>query len=69
MLQIHPQYITDSTGKKLSVVLRLEEFQAIVESLELVEDIRLYDEVKEAKEEAIPIDEAFKMIEEKRKKG
>lgn len=64
MLRVHPQYITDKTGKKISVVLPLEEFKSIIEELE---DIRLYNEAKTSNEPSIPIDEAFKMIEAERK--
>lgn len=67
MRTIHPQYITDNTGKKLSVVLPIEEYNTILDELEELEDIRLYDEAKAADEPSFPIDEAFKMIEAKRK--
>ena len=69
MLAIHPQYITDTDGKKLSVVLGMKEFKSIMEELEELEDIRLYDEAKASNEPSIPIDEAFKMIEAKRQKN
>ncbi len=67
MLTVHPQYITDNKGKKISVVLPVKEFKNIMEELEELEDIRLYDEVKKSKGSSIPIDKAFKMIEAKRK--
>jgi len=67
-MTIHPQYITDSVGKKL-VVLSINEFNSIMEELEDVEDVRLYDEAKNDNEPSIPIDEAFKIIEAKRKNG
>jgi len=67
MLTIHPQYITDSAGKKISVVLPMKDFKAIMEELEELEDIKLYDEAKKSNEPSIPIDDAFKMIEAKRK--
>lgn len=67
MLAVHPQYITDNNGKKLSVILPIKEFKAIIEELEELEDIRLYDEAKASNEPSVPIDEAFKMIEAKRK--
>ena len=67
MVAVHPQYITDNNGKKLSVILPIEEFKAIIEELEELEDIRLYDEAKASNEPSVPIDEAFKIIEAKRK--
>ena len=67
MLTVHPQYITDNAGKKISVVLPMKEFKTIMDELDELEDIRLYDEAKASKEPSIPIDDAFKMIEAKRK--
>jgi hypothetical protein len=66
MLTIHPQYITDSKGKKISAVLPMKDFKAIMEELEELEDIKLFDEAKKSNEPSIPIDDAFKMIEAKR---
>ena len=65
---ITPQYITDNKGKKVSVVLPIKEYQKIMEELEELEDIRLYDQAKASKEPSMPIDKAFKLIEAKRKK-
>ncbi len=67
MLTVHPQYITDHAGKKISVVLPMKDFEAIMEELEELEDIKLYDEAKKSNEPSIPINDAFKMIEGKRK--
>ena len=67
MLIITPQYITDSTGKKISVVIPVQAFEQMLEELEELHDIRLYDEAKATNEPSIPIDEAFQMIEAKRK--
>jgi PHD/YefM family antitoxin component YafN of YafNO toxin-antitoxin module len=45
MTAIHPQYITDTAGQKL-VVLPLQEFDAMIEELEELEDIKMYDKAK-----------------------
>jgi PHD/YefM family antitoxin component YafN of YafNO toxin-antitoxin module len=68
MLTVNPQYITDNAGKKISVILGMKEFKSLMEELEELEDLRLYDAAKMSNEPSIPIEEAFKMIEEKRKK-
>jgi PHD/YefM family antitoxin component YafN of YafNO toxin-antitoxin module len=67
MLTLHPNYITDKTGKKISVVIPIKDFEAIMDELEELNDIKLYDESKKSNEPSIPIDDAFKMIEAKRK--
>lgn len=61
------QFLVDDTGKKVSIVLPIKEYQHILEQLEELEDIQLYDAGKKSQEPAIPIDEAFKAIEAQRK--
>ena len=46
MLTVEPRYITDSKGKKIYVVLPIEDFNAIMEELVELEDLKLYDEAK-----------------------
>jgi PHD/YefM family antitoxin component YafN of YafNO toxin-antitoxin module len=68
MIAVHPQYIKDANGKKSLVVLSAEEFDAIMEELEDIEDVRLYDEaIKNDTGERISMEDAFRMLEEKRK--
>ena len=68
MINIHPQYITDTNGNKSMVILPAEEFNIIMEELDDLADIQLYDEAKKNDtDERIPMEEAFKMIEEDRK--
>lgn len=45
MTALHPQYITDTAGKKL-VVLPLIEYDSMIEELEELDDIRLFDKAK-----------------------
>jgi hypothetical protein len=67
MLILHPQYIKDTSGKSL-VVLPQSEFDTLIEELEELEDIRLYDDAKKNDTgERIPMEDAFKIIEENRK--
>ncbi len=68
MLMLYPQYIKDTAGKSL-VILPQNEFESLLEDLEDLEDIRLYDEAKKNDTgERIPMEEAFEMIEAKREK-
>ena len=46
MTKLHPQYIVDNSGNKVSVVISIEEFEALIEELEEIDDVRLYDEAK-----------------------
>ncbi len=67
MLKVNPQFITDNDGKKIAVVLPIKDFKAMMEELEELEDIKLYDEAKKSNEPSLAVDEAFKIIEAKRK--
>ena len=68
MLKVHPQYIKDANGNKSMVILPAKEFDAIMEVIEDMEDVRLYDEAKKNDDgKRIPMEEAFKMIEDTRK--
>jgi PHD/YefM family antitoxin component YafN of YafNO toxin-antitoxin module len=67
MLKVNPQFITDNDGKKIAVVLPIKDFKAMMEELEELEDIQLYDEAKKSNEPSLPVDDAFKIIEAKRK--
>ena len=66
MPDIHPQFIKDSAGKNL-VVLSQREFNALLEELEELDDIRLYDDAKKADTgERVAMEDAFRLIEGKR---
>jgi len=46
MIALHPQYIKDANGNKSLVVLPAKEFDKLMEELDDIEDVRLYDEAK-----------------------
>ena len=46
MTTLNPQYITDKNGNKTAVILKIEEYHKILEELEDIEDIIIYDEAK-----------------------
>lgn len=60
------QYITDTRGKKLSVILPIKVYREMLEKLEELDDIRAYDESVSGKEESIPAEQVFAEIETKR---
>ena len=62
------QYLTDVRGKKKAVVIPIKMYEKMIDKLDELEDIRLYNEAKKNEENYIPIDEVFKIIEVKRKK-
>ena len=67
-MTLHPQYVTDINGRAVSVLLPMKEFKSILEELEDLEVIKLYDKAKKNDDGVrIPMDEAFRKIEAKRK--
>lgn len=40
MVEIHENFVTDADGKRKAVVINIEEYQTILESLEELEAIR-----------------------------
>lgn len=61
------QFITDDHGKKLAVILPIKEYNKMVDDLEELEDIRLYDAAKKGKQEFIDAEQAFREMEEPRR--
>lgn len=62
------QYITDAAGNKVSAVLPIKDYEAILEQLDELRCLIAYDKAKSRKQQFIPAAEAFKQIEKKRKK-
>lgn len=63
---MNEQYITDTKGRKVSVILPIRDYREMLEKLEELEDIRAYDEAVSGNEESIPAEQAFAEIEAKR---
>ena len=62
------QFVTDNKGKKVAVLVPLKEYEKMMDELDELECIKVYDKVKESKVEYIPASDAFKSIEKKRKR-
>lgn len=62
------RYVTDENGKRVEVIMPVEEYERLVEELEELEDVRLYDEAKAEIEcegsEPIPLEQAMREIRE-----
>lgn len=60
------QFVTDDHGKKIAVILPIKEYNKMVDDLEELEDIKLYDAAKKGKQAFLDAEEAFNEIEKKR---
>jgi len=54
------QFITDDKGQKQAIILPIAEYEKLMEELEELEDIKLYDKVKSNKEEYTSFDDFLK---------
>ncbi len=63
---INEQYIVDSQGQRLSVVLGFEYYQQLLARLEELEEIYDFDLAEASQDEAIPLDQAIDEINQSR---
>jgi hypothetical protein len=59
-MTLHPQYITNSSGQKHAVVLPIKEYNLLLNKLEELEDIHLYDVVKAKNESSTTLEQYLK---------
>lgn len=64
-MKLHPKYIIDSDGNRTSVILTLKEFDNLIEMIDDLEDVILYDEAKKMSQDFREAEEVFKEIEKK----
>lgn len=64
------RYITDETGKRVSVILDIKEYERLLEALEDLEDLRAADEalaeIERGEDEPIPWEQAKREMDEER---
>ena len=60
------QYITDTKGRKVSVILPIRDYRKLLEKLEELEDLKAFDIAVSGNEQAIPAEQVFAEIEAKR---
>ncbi|CAN5273588.1 hypothetical protein BH24ACT17_BH24ACT17_07230 [soil metagenome] len=67
------RYIVDENGKRTGVILPVEEYERLIEALEDLEDVRLYEEAKAAlqrgESEVVPLEQAMREIREDKVTG
>lgn len=61
------QFVTDDHGKKLAVILPIDEYNRLMEDLDELEDIRKFDASQNSNREFIDAEQAFEEIERERK--
>jgi len=67
MPTVNEGYVVDASGNRVGVILRMEDYQRLLEDLEELESIRAYDAAKRSGDEAVPFDQAVREIEQDRR--
>ncbi len=63
---LRQQFIEDSQGKRIAVLMPIDQYNKMLEQLEEIDDIRSYDAAKAEEDEVIPFDQAVRQIEQGR---
>ncbi len=61
-----PQIIKDKKGKKIAVVLSIEDYEKLLEERDELEAVKAYDRAKNRKESHIPLREAIRQRKQKK---
>lgn len=61
------QFVTDAEGRRIAVILPIQAYEKMLKKLEELHDGKRYDEAKSRKQEFVPAEDVFKVIEDKRK--
>ena len=62
MIPLEEQYIVDADGQRQAVIVPWEQWRAVLEALEELDDIRAYDEAKARPSDPIPFEHALREI-------
>jgi len=68
MLSIKERYLVDENDNRVGVLLDMEDYRLILEELEELEAIRVYDEARASGEKAISFEQALADLEQQRNK-
>jgi hypothetical protein len=60
------RFIVDENGKRIGVLLDIEDYHRLLEELEELEAIRAYDAAKASGDEVLPLEQALAEIEKDR---
>lgn len=61
------QYLINEAGKKVSVVIPVKDYERMLEEIDELNCIKVYDKAKSSKQNFVPSEIAFKEIDRKRK--
>ena len=59
MIKVSPQFVVDEKHHAKAVLLTIDEWDSILDELEELDDIRVYDLAKASQDEQVPFDQVF----------
>lgn len=62
MVALHPQFVQDASHATTAVLVSWEEWKAVVEELEELDDLRAWDAAKAESQEAVAFEDAVKEL-------
>lgn len=62
MIDVHEDYLVNDKGERKAVVLTMSDWERILEALEDLEDIRLFDEAAKEPSDPIPFEQAMEEL-------
>lgn len=62
MVALHPQFVQDASHATTAVLVSWEEWKAVVEELEELDDLRAWDAAKTESQEAVAFEDAVKEL-------
>jgi hypothetical protein len=65
-MMLKERFIVDENGKRIGVLLGIEDYHRLLEELEELEAVRAYDVAKASGDEALPLEQALTEIEKDR---
>ncbi len=66
MSAVHERFVTDKDGRRIAVLLGMDEYAKLLQELEELESLKAYDAAKSTQDEAIPLEQALAEIEKTR---
>ena len=63
MTTFEERYVVDKKGKRVGVLLSIQDYEKLLEELEELDSIRAYDAAKASGDEAISLEDAIEEIE------
>ena len=63
MLALNPKYLVDAQQRRKAVVLPMTDWRCLLEKLEELDDIRLFDKAKAGSQDSVPFNQAIHEIE------